>query len=1039
MIIRFSIVAILSLMSQFGFSQMENNEWENPMVIERNKEKGHADFIAYQNVRDARRDIFEESPYYQSLNGTWKFDFVNKPADRPKGFETADFDDSGWDSITVPSNWEIEGFGIPIYTNIVYPFPKNPPYVDNEYNPVGTYRRTFELRDDWLDKEVILNLSSVSGYARVFVNGKEVGMTKVAKSPSEFDVTGYLKKGTNLIAIQVFRWHDGSYLEDQDFWRLSGLEQDVFLYALPKLAIWDFFLKAGLDQEYKNGIFEASVDLRAFAGAAGTTGSVLLELIPMDGEKPVYTDERSFSGVEESATFNASIRNVSKWNAETPNLYDCVLTLKDEQGKVTMITSEQVGFRTVEIKGAQLLVNGVPVLVKGVNLHMHDDVLGHVPTRETMMKDIRLMKQHNINAVRTSHYPQNPLWYKLCDQYGIYLVDEANIETHHMGAELQSPFDKSVHPAYLELWAPAHMDRIKRLVTRDKNHPSVIIWSMGNECGNGPVFYDAYDWIKKYDPTRPVQFEQAGENANTDIVTPMYPSMSYMKSYASDKTKSRPFIMCEYSHAMGNSSGNFQEYWDIIMSSPHMQGGFIWDWVDQGLKSEDENGVFWAYGGDLGGLNFQNDENFCANGLVSANRTPHPGLIEVKKVYQNILFSFDQKTGVLTARNLFDFTDLSDFRYEYEFLKEGSKQRSEVFTLKAAPHATANRKIKLPEFQGDAEYILNVYAYTKTGNKIIPVDHEVAREQFILTKADFTPTEASGILEVSATGDEVSFTSGNVSGVFDKSRAKFVSYKNDEVQLTELPEPYFWRAPTDNDFGNNMPLKLGVWRTAHANRKVESLEVGQQGEGGLPIKVTYQLTDIGVPYTLDYLIRPDGSVQVTASIDMTGRDLPELPRFGMRMTVPGQYNNLEYYGRGPGENYSDRNTATFQGVWKANIADLKMPYIRPQEYGYHTDTRWVKLSDGRGGSIVLEGSQPLSFSALNISTEDLDPGLTKKQRHPTDLKYTRNIMLHIDLAQRGVGGDTSWGAYPHEQYRLEADKYRYSYIIRLDSNQTKEN
>ncbi|MCB0638437.1 MAG: DUF4981 domain-containing protein, partial [Lewinella sp.] len=670
-------------------------------------------------------------------------------------------------------------------------------------------------------------------------------------------------------------------------------------------------------------------------------------------------------------------------------------------------------------------------LVKGVNLHIHDDVLGHVPTRETMMTDIRLMKQHNINAVRTSHYPQNPLWYQLCDQYGIYLVDEANIETHAMGAEWQSPFDKSIHPAYRPDWAPAHLDRIRRAVTRDKNHPSVIIWSMGNECGNGPVFYEAYDWIKAYDPTRLVQFEQAGENPNTDIVSPMYPSMDYMASYAKDADQDRPFIMCEYSHAMGNSNGNFQEYWDIIMSSPRMQGGFIWDWVDQGLKAEDDNGTYWAYGGDLGGLHLQHDENFCANGLVSANRTPHPGLLEVKKVYQNIQFTFDPATGTLTARNLFDFTNLDQFAFRYELLQDGEAIASNRFRLAAPPHAAGAHQIDLPSLAAGKEYLLNLYAYTTSATEIIPAGHEIAREQFQLTSPAFTSVATSGTLNVTNSDREIVIEAGDVTAIFNKRRGHFTSYKRGAIALDALPEPYFWRAPTDNDFGNNMPERLGVWRTAHVNRQLTALEVGRETAAGLPIKASYLLTDVGLPYIIEYLVRPDGAIQVAASMDLSGHDLPEIPRFGMRMTVPGAYGQLEYYGRGPEENYSDRYTAAFLGRWEADVADLTMPYIRPQEYGYHTDTRWLRLANEDGDAIVVQGNQPLSFSALHIRTEALDPGMTKKQQHPTDLRYDQDITLHIDLAQRGLGGDNSWGAYPHEQYLLKADSYHYSYTISL--------
>jgi len=1022
--------ALLSLLASLVFAQPQRNEWENPTLYERNKEAGHVDFIAYDNKEDAMADDFSRSPYFLSLNGRWQFHFVKKPADRPQDFFDPALDDSDWSTIEVPSNWEIAGFGIPIYTNIIYPFPKNPPFIDDSYNPVGTYRRTFELPGDWADKTVILNLSSVSGYARVFINGQEAGMTKVAKTPSEFNITPYLKPGENGIAIQVFRWHDGSYLEDQDFWRLSGLEQDVYLYALPEVSIWDFFLQAGLDENYKNGTFDASVDLRAFEGNAGDKpGSLRLELIPAGGEEPVFEEEKVFSGVEEPVRFQTTIEKVQPWSAEKPNLYTCVLTLNNANGEVTMITSQQIGFRTVEIKNAQLLVNGVAMQLKGVNLHIHDDVLGHVPSRETMMKDIRLMKQHNINAVRTSHYPQSPLWYKLCDRYGLYLVSEANIESHGMGATNQGPFDKDAHPAYREEWAPAHLDRIRRAVKRDKNHPSVILWSMGNECGNGPVFYDGYDWIKAYDPTRLVLFEQAAENRNTDIVSPMYPPLSYMRSYAEAEDKTRPFIMCEYSHAMGNSNGNFQEYWDIINSSPHMQGGFIWDWVDQGLKAEDENGVYWAYGGDLGGLHLQHDENFCANGLVSANRTPHPGLAEVKKVHQNIRFSFDQANGLLTVHNLHNFTSLEAFDFRYELLEEGTRLISKGFEVAVAPHQTGTQPIDLPEFTEGKEYLLNVYAFTKNETKILPAGYEIAREQFPLTGPEFSFPVAAGRLEVSESGNDIVFETGIVQAVFNKRLGHFTRYAQGESELGALPEPYFWRAPTDNDFGNRMPERLGVWRTAHINKRVESVEVGEPDDAGMSIKVSYLLTDIDVPYMFEYRVRPDGSIQVEAEIQMKGKELPELPRFGMRMSVPGAYGQLEYYGRGPEENYSDRNTATFLGIWEARVSDLKMPYIRPQEYGYRTDTRWLKLSNEQGDALVVQGLQPLSFSALSIRTEALDPGLTKKQQHPTDLSYDEDITLHIDLAQRGLGGDNSWGAYPHEQYLLKEDRYRYGYVV----------
>ncbi|KAA8476103.1 beta-galactosidase [Arcticibacter tournemirensis] len=1018
----------------------QQNDWENPALIEQNKEKPHATFMLFNKEQDVKADDYTRSPFYQSLNGKWKFVYVDKYADRLKDFHRTDLDDSHWSELPVPSNWELKGFGIPIYTNITYPHPKNPPYV-GEGNPVGTYRKSFTVPASWDGREVMLQFGSITGCAFVYVNGQKVGLTKASKSPAEFNITRYLKKGQNLLAVQVFRWHDGSYLEDQDFWRISGIERDVCLYSLPKLSIWDFFLKGDLDSKYTNGLFTASVDLRQFSGNSIKGGSLSVSVVDKAG-KTVYSSQKVVSiGADSIQTINFSgtVSNPLKWSAEHPNLYDCIISLKDNKGTLLGHTGAKIGFRKVEIKDAQLMVNGMPIYVKGANRHEHDDVNGHVPSRELMMKDIMLMKQFNINAVRTSHYPNDPLWYKLCDQYGLYLVDEANIETHGMGAEWQGWFDKSKHPAYLPLWAPAHMDRIHRLVERDKNHPSVIIWSLGNECGNGPVFYEAYKWIKQRDNTRMVQFEQSGESENTDIVCPMYPRVESMKEYANAR-KSRPYIMCEYSHAMGNSNGNFQEYWDIIYGSKHMQGGFIWDWVDQGMKTTTKDGrTFWAYGGDLGGYHLQNDENFCANGLIAANRTPHPGLYEVKKVYQNILFKDkDVSKGLITVENLFDFTNLDQYNFKWEMYLNGEKVKDGTFSVSLAPHQKKDVKLQVPQFKAAAgsEFFLNVYAYTKSGTEMIPAGHEIAREQF-KTAGEYLARASGSVrndLKIERAGNLLKFTSGAVNGEFNTKEGRFTRFssgKNGWI-ISGYPQPYFWRAPTDNDFGSRMPSTLGIWRNAHENAVVRNITVGEQGDSGLPIKVDYELTGIGVPYVVDYLIQNDGSVKVTASIDMTGRDLPELPRFGMRMQLPGQYENLEYYGRGPWENYSDRKTAAFIGRYSDKVSNqYTLNYIRPQEGGYKTDVRWLSLTDADGRGLRIEGEQPICFSAINNLTEDLDPGLTKKQQHPVDIKPRKDVYLNIDLKQRGVGGDDSWGSLPHDQYRLLDKKYSYSYVLML--------
>ncbi|MEO5891871.1 MAG: glycoside hydrolase family 2 TIM barrel-domain containing protein [Ferruginibacter sp.] len=1016
-------------------AQQAANDWENPAKVDENKEGPRASFMLYNSKATAVKDDYTASPFYQSLNGTWKFHYTASYKDRPVNFYQTNFNDSRWDNLAVPSNWEMKGFGIPIYTNITYPFPKNPPFVGDD-NPAGSYRKYFTVPENWNGSEVLLHFGSITGYAVVYVNGQKAGMTKASKTPAEFNITPLLTKGKNLLAVEVFRWHDGSYLEDQDFWRISGIERDVYLTGLPNVNIWDFFLQSTLDDNYRDGEFSAAIDVRKIKNANFKNGTVSVEVTDKEG-KVVFSKQKQISNdADEIQTIllEGKINSPQQWNAEHPYLYNCVVALTIN-GKTTY-AGNKIGFRKVEIKNAQLLVNGMPVYVHGTDRHEHDPVNGHVPSKELMLKDIQLMKEFNINAVRCSHYPNDPLWYKLCDEYGLYLVDEANIEVHGMGASLQGYFDTTVHPAYLPQWAPAFFDRHKRMLEADKNHPSVIIWSLGNECGNGKVFHDDYLWIKNRDKSRPVQFEQAGEDWNTDIVCPMYPRVPGMQRYARDSTKKRPYIMCEYSHAMGNSNGNFQEYWDIIMSSPHMQGGFIWDWVDQGMLTTATSGKpFYAYGGDLGGYYLQNDENFCANGLVAADRTVHPGLYEVKKVYQNILFKEkDLSKGIVTVYNWFDFTNLSDYNFEWVLMKDGTPFTKGKFSMDVLPHQSKDVTLEIPMVKSreGTEFFVNLYAYTKRPG-LVAAGHLIASEQFKRT-ADYFVTrqiDSANALIVTKTATRITFTSGKIKGEFDVQRGHFISYTNDGKKImTGFPEPYFWRAPTDNDFGNRMPALSGVWRNAHINQLVKNVMVSDASKDSLQIKVDYLLSDMDVPYQVIYTVLQNGAVKVTAAIDMKGKTLPELPRFGMRMSLPGDYKNITYYGRGPWENYSDRNSAAFVGLYSTNTDSMyTYNYIRPQEAGYRTDTRWVELKNKQGDGLRIEGLQPICFSALNTKDEDLDPGLTKKQQHPTDIKLSGNINLHIDLKQRGLGGDDSWGALPHNQYRLLDKEYTYSYII----------
>lgn len=1027
------------LLTLLQASLLAQNPWENPSLIDIGKEKAHADFILYADKSAALTKKPQSSPFYQSLNGTWKFVYADRISDAPTNYFETNLDDSKWNDLPVPSNWERKGFGTAIYTNIVYPFPKNPPFIGGD-NPVGTYRKAFTVPENWSEREILLHFGSITGYARIYVNGKFVGMTKVSKSPAEFNISQFLQKGKNTLAVQVYRWHDGSYLEDQDFFRISGIERDVFLTALPKTSLWDFFIKGDLDAKYTDGLLSAEVSLRKFRGSNIEAGSVNVELLDKTG-KTVWSQLQKVAksaDTLQNVSFKTTIKNPLKWSAEYPNLYTCVISVNDAQGKSLGTTSYKVGFRKVEIKNAQLLINGVPTYVHGVNRHEHDPVEGHVPNRELMLRDIQLMKQFNINAVRASHYPNDPYWYELCDQYGLYVVDEVNLETHGMGAEWQGSWDKTKHPAYLPLWANAHKDRTERMFERDKNHASVIIWSLGNECGNGPVFYETYKWLKSKDNTRFVQSEQAGENANTDIVCPMYPRIEDMLKYANDNTKTRPYIMCEYAHAMGNSGGNFQRYWDIIRSSKHMQGGFIWDWVDQGMLTKTADGrPFYAYGGDLGGYYLQNDENFCANGVVASDRTPHPGLFEVKKSYQSIIFSAKNlETGEIKVENLFDFTNLNNYAFKWVLTKDGKSVAEGSFDVSLAPKQSQDIKIDLPAKKDRGEYALELYAYTKSATELVPAGHEIAREQLRFENSYYFQVNRprTGTLEITKSNNRLTFKAENVTGTFNTQWGNWEKYSalDGSTSINGLPEPFFWRAPTDNDFGNEMPYRLGIWRNAHANKSVSKVTVGEQNAEGLSIQVDYQLTGINANYTVIYQILNDGAVKVTANLDLGDRNLPEMPRFGMRMNLKQDYKLLNYYGRGPWENYQDRNLASFLGVYADTVVKaVESNYIRPQEHGYRTDARWIKIANEQGKGLMIEGVQVLSFSLLPFKTEDLDPGFGKKQQHPTDIKIRDENTLQIDLKQRGVGGDDSWGALPHKEYRLTDKKFTYSYILSL--------
>ena len=1015
----------------------DGNDWEDPRVFAEGREYPRATSYPFPSPGSAFEGRYADSPWFISLDGIWKFHFSPNPGGVPEGFYLPDYNVRFWKDIPVPSNWEMEGYGVPIYTNTKYVFPINPPFVPHDDNPVGCYRRSFVIPSSWTGRRVFLHFDGSTAGMYVWVNGKKAGYVQSTKNPAEFDITDFVEVGNNEIACQVFRWTDGSYLEDQDFWRLSGIDRNVYLYSTASVRIRDFSLIQDLTPDYRTGRFGVEVELRNYSRSA-VSGRVGVALYAPSGKKVSDKSDGVVVPADGSckAVFSSDIKNVAKWDAEHPNLYTAVITLYDKAGKVIESTSSKVGFRKIEIKDAQLMVNGAPIEVHGVNIHEHHEKTGHVVDYETMMADIRLMKLHNVNAVRMSHYPQSPLWYDLCDRYGLYVVDEANVENHGFGVKEKDWKNNPKHPASDPAFKDAILDRELLLVERDKNHPSVIVWSLGNESGNGVNFVEAYGFVKKLDGSRPVQYEQAKEGDNTDIVCPMYPTVEAMAEYAARKDVARPYIMCEYAHAMGNSSGNFQEYFDIVRSSPHMQGGFIWDWVDQGLLTTDGLGrSYWAYGGDFGAEGYNNDENFCINGLVQPDRTPHPGLMEVKKVYQDIRFSpLELASGIIRVENHFISTGLGEYDFVWQLLKDGEVIDEGVLPV-GDVRPGASKVVKVPQacssVIGDGgDVFLSLYAFTREGDGLIPARHEVAREQFRLSeKYGFQPSD--GMPPVVTTTDKFWIVkAGHAVATFDVATGELRKYEVDgRTVIDKGPEPSFWRAPTDNDWGNKAHVRSNVWRAAAENRRSVGASLSEEN-GVVKVVSPWELPDVGGSgYNNVYTVYPDGTVGVSADWKASG-DTPGLMRFGMRISLPSSFDDFRWYGRGPWENYSDRNTSSFMGIWSGKVADQYFPYIRPQESGNKTDVRWAELTDSEGYGIRVTGGRPLNVTALDFAFESLDPGMSKGQRHSVDVVRDRKrVYLNVDLAQRGLGGDDSWGRGPHSRYLLEEGEYGYEYFI----------
>ncbi len=1018
--------------------QKETFFWENPAVFNIGQQLPHVTLMPFSKLEDLWEKSREESEWQLSLNGDWQFKWSACPADRPIGFQENNFDTSSWDQIPVPSNWEIEGHGIPIYVNDRYPFPKNPPHVPHDYNPVGAYKKKFTIPENWQDREIFIQFGAVKSAAYFWINGTWLGYNQGSKTPIEFNLTPFLQVGENEIAVEVYRWSDGAYLECQDFWRLSGMERSVFLWSCPKIHIRDFFVKSSLSENGAEGILEATVEIQCFEQKdLGQARTLRLELLD-ENQRVILSQERKIqsSSDRQELIITERIDRPRKWSAETPHLYQVALSLLDQSGQVLEVLGCKTGFRNLKIKGGQVLVNGVAVTFKGVNRHDHDEHTGHVVSKESMLADIRLMKENNINAVRSSHYPNDPYWYELCDQYGLYVVDEANIEAHGLGANFQKPYDASIHTCNQPEWEAAHLDRVKRMVERDKNHPSIITWSLGNEAGNGPNFKAAYAWVKQRDESRPVQYEQAGEEENTDIVCPMYPKTEVIEAYA-QKGPERPLIMCEYAHAMGNSVGNLIDYWKVIEKYPQLQGGFIWDWMDQGLAAQSSSGEkYWKYGGDYGPEGTPSDNNFCINGLLLPDRSPHPALLEVHKVYQYIKVEETDTNGIFRIRNDYDFIDLKEVEMSWQVLENGVEiveGKLEEINLAAKESMKWTWPISLAAKAG-VEYHINFEFRLKEDKALLNKGHILAREQFELSLSKVAKSidnQDHSLLELSDQKKLIFIKGENFSVSFSKETGLISDYSiQGNPILRQGPKPDFWRAPLDNDLGNLMPLRLACWKEASTNRNLQDIQITTSSAQGIDIQVQFELPAVKSQYQVNYEIHNNGEIKISATFIPGDMDLPELPRFGMQMELLPVYDQLKWFGRGPHENYIDRKTSAFHGLYTSNVAAQYHPYIRPQETGNKTAVRWLSLCNASGDGLHIKAEKLLSCNAQFYATEDFDVGpFTKPFKHTHELEPRPWITLNIDDQQMGVGGDDSWGSHPHDVYKVFPKEMTYSFIL----------
>ena len=1015
-------------------AQVSQNDWENSEVFRINKEEAHNTAIPFATFEQAKESDWNASPFYETLNGKWKFNWVPKPSDRPIDFYKNKYDVSKWDEIPVPGNWQMYGYGIPIYVNIKYPFVVvDPPNIPHNNNPVGSYRKNFKVPNNWDSREIFIHFAGVRSAFYIWVNGKKVGYSQGSMTPAEFNLTSYLKKGDNILAVEVYRWSDGSYIEDQDMWRLSGIYRDVYLFSTPKVHIRDFFIKTDLDENYKNAQLKIDAELKNYSVKEYEDISLEAYLLDHNGKQVGLTMKRSDISISKFGKIKIEleqlISNPLKWTAETPNLYQVILTLIDSNGKIIETTESKMGFKKVEIKNAQFLINGKPVHLKGTNRHEMHPRYGQSVPRETMLKDILLMKQFNINTVRTSHYPNDPYWYKLCDEYGIYIVDEANLESHGASGILPKSDPK---------WKAASVDRIKSMIQRDKNHACIVMWSLGNEAGNGDNFFSMRDYAHEADPSRPVHYE--GYNEAADVYSRMYPNIPSMINYA-EVENSKPYFICEYVHAMGNGCGNIQEYWDVIESNPIFFGACVWDWVDQGLYKEDKNGTeYFAYGGDFGPKDIPSDGNFCINGLILPNREISPKMWEIKKVYQNIVVRpIDLLNGTVNIKNKFSFTNLNKYSAVWEISEDGVIiQKGELGKINVEP--LMEKIVKIPfrkiAMKYGSEYWLKVRFVETKNNLWAEKGFEIAWDEIKLPlhvpKADFLTLlniSNSEIIEndtnLSVIGNDFNIQFNKNSGIINSIKyygkeILYTSNKNDGGPTLQL-----YRAPLDNDAKIQFDWLKYRFNAMKSSLKKFDITRGEDNTVSIETEINYQTNNKALfMHRSIYTILNNGYMVVDNQFIPEG-ELPTLPKIAVSMILNPKFEQLNWFGRGPHENYSDRKTGSAIGQYSSTVEDQYFPYIKPQANGSKQDVRWLMLNDSdKNGLMVVNNSYPFSFSTLHYSQEELSTAM-----HTNELQRSDEIYLNIYASERGVG-NASCGPEILEQYEVKAIPLYFSYSIR---------